>query len=63
MLWKQYLVRKRPYMGYLINKKKKKKTTPLPSSSPYPNQQEVGANEKRQRVDNNPYGHESWVHR
>jgi len=39
-------------MGYLIN------TVTEPA---FYNQQEVVQNEKRQRVDNNPYGHTRWV--
>ncbi len=39
-------------MGYLIN---------TVTQAAFTNQQEVVQNEKRQRVDNNPYGHESWV--
>ena len=39
-------------MGYLIN---------TVTESAFYNQQEVVQNEKRQRVDNNPYGHVSWV--
>jgi zinc protease len=39
-------------MGYLIN---------TVTESAFYNQQEVVQNEKRQRVDNNPYGHQSWV--
>ncbi|MCP9201363.1 insulinase family protein [Gramella sp. GC03-9] len=39
-------------MGYLIN---------TVTKSAFANQQEVVQNEKRQRVDNNPYGHTSWV--
>ncbi|WP_373056548.1 M16 family metallopeptidase [Zunongwangia sp. H14] len=39
-------------MGYLIN---------TVTESAFVNQQEVVQNEKRQRVDNNPYGHTSWV--
>lgn len=39
-------------MGYLIN------TVTEPA---FANQQEVVQNEKRQRVDNNPYGHTGWV--
>lgn len=39
-------------MGYLIN---------TVTESAFINQQEVVQNEKRQRVDNNPYGHTSWV--
>ena len=39
-------------MGYLIN---------TVTESAFYNQQEVVQNEKRQRVDNNPYGHTSWV--
>jgi zinc protease len=39
-------------MGYLIN---------TVTESAFENQQEVVQNEKRQRVDNNPYGHTSWV--
>jgi zinc protease len=39
-------------MGYLIN---------TVTESAFNNQQEVVQNEKRQRVDNNPYGHTSWV--
>lgn len=39
-------------MGYLIN---------TVTQSAFYNQQEVVQNEKRQRVDNNPYGHTSWV--
>lgn len=39
-------------MGYLIN------TVTEPA---FYNQQEVVQNEKRQRVDNNPYGHTGWV--
>ena len=39
-------------MGYLIN---------TVTQSAFNNQQEVVQNEKRQRVDNNPYGHENWV--
>lgn len=39
-------------MGYLIN---------TVTESAFANQQEVVQNEKRQRVDNNPYGHTSWV--
>ena len=39
-------------MGYLIN------TVTEPA---FYNQQEVVQNEKRQRVDNNPYGHTNWV--
>lgn len=39
-------------MGYLIN---------TVTQSAFANQQEVVQNEKRQRVDNNPYGHTNWV--
>lgn len=39
-------------MGFLIN---------TVTESAFTNQQEVVQNEKRQRVDNNPYGHTSWV--
>ena len=39
-------------MGYLIN---------TITESAFYNQQEVVQNEKRQRVDNNPYGHTGWV--
>ena len=39
-------------MGYLIN---------TVTESAFYNQQEVVQNEKRQRVDNNPYGHTGWV--
>jgi len=39
-------------MGYLIN---------TVTETAFENQQEVVQNEKRQRVDNNPYGHTSWV--
>ncbi|MCM4157063.1 pitrilysin family protein [Gramella sp. AN32] len=39
-------------MGYLIN---------TVTASAFANQQEVVQNEKRQRVDNNPYGHTGWV--
>lgn len=39
-------------MGFLIN---------TITESAFNNQQEVVQNEKRQRVDNNPYGHEGWV--
>ncbi|WP_324720149.1 M16 family metallopeptidase [Salinimicrobium sp. HB62] len=39
-------------MGYFIN---------TVTESAFANQQEVVQNEKRQRVDNNPYGHTSWV--
>ncbi len=39
-------------MGYLIN---------TVTEAAFANQQEVVQNEKRQRVDNNPYGHTSWV--
>lgn len=39
-------------MGYLIN---------TVTESAFANQQEVVQNEKRQRVDNNPYGHTDWV--
>jgi len=39
-------------MGYLIN---------TVTESAFTNQQEVVQNEKRQRVDNNPYGHTNWV--
>jgi len=39
-------------MGYLIN---------TVTESAFINQQEVVQNEKRQRVDNNPYGHTGWV--
>lgn len=39
-------------MGYLIN---------TVTESAFNNQQEVVQNEKRQRVDNNPYGHTNWV--
>ena len=39
-------------MGYFIN---------TLTSSAFANQQEVVQNEKRQRVDNNPYGHTDWV--
>ena len=39
-------------MGFLIN---------TLTESAFYNQQEVVQNEKRQRVDNNPYGHTSWV--
>ena len=39
-------------MGFLIN---------TVTESAFANQQEVVQNEKRQRVDNNPYGHTSWV--
>ncbi|NER13928.1 insulinase family protein [Leptobacterium flavescens] len=39
-------------MGYLIN---------TVTEAAFVNQQEVVQNEKRQRVDNNPYGHTNWV--
>ena len=39
-------------MGFLIN---------TVTASAFENQQEVVQNEKRQRVDNNPYGHTNWV--
>ncbi len=39
-------------MGYLIN---------TVTETAFNNQQEVVQNEKRQRVDNNPYGHTGWV--
>lgn len=39
-------------MGYMIN---------TVTESSFYNQQEVVQNEKRQRVDNNPYGHTNWV--
>ena len=39
-------------MGYLIN---------TVTETAFANQQEVVQNEKRQRVDNNPYGHTRWV--
>jgi zinc protease len=39
-------------MGFLIN---------TVTESAFTNQQEVVQNEKRQRVDNRPYGHTSWV--
>ncbi len=39
-------------MGFLIN---------TVTESAFYNQQEVVQNEKRQRVDNNPYGHTNWV--
>lgn len=39
-------------MGFLIN---------TVTESAFNNQQEVVQNEKRQRVDNNPYGHTNWV--
>ena len=39
-------------MGYLIN---------TVTEAAFYNQQEVVQNEKRQRVDNNPYGHTNWV--
>lgn len=39
-------------MGYFIN---------TVTESAFANQQEVVQNEKRQRVDNNPYGHTNWV--
>src|SRR5690554_4065349 len=39
-------------MGYFIN---------TVTESAFINQQEVVQNEKRQRVDNNPYGHTRWV--
>lgn len=39
-------------MGYLIN---------TVTEAAFNNQQEVVQNEKRQRVDNNPYGHTNWV--
>ena len=39
-------------MGYLIN---------TVTETAFANQQEVVQNEKRQRVDNNPYGHTGWV--
>jgi zinc protease len=39
-------------MGYLIN---------TVTEGAFYNQQEVVQNEKRQRVDNNPYGHTNWV--
>ncbi|MCW5520583.1 insulinase family protein [Aureitalea sp. L0-47] len=39
-------------MGYLIN---------TVTESAFYNQQEVVQNEKRQRVDNRPYGHTNWV--
>ncbi len=39
-------------MGYMIN---------TVTEEAFNNQQEVVQNEKRQRVDNNPYGHTSWV--
>lgn len=39
-------------MGYVIN---------TVTESSFNNQQEVVQNEKRERVDNNPYGHTGWV--
>ncbi|MAZ73815.1 MAG: peptidase M16 [Flavobacteriaceae bacterium] len=39
-------------MGFFIN---------TVTESAFANQQEVVQNEKRQRVDNNPYGHTNWV--
>jgi zinc protease len=39
-------------MGFFIN---------TVTASAFANQQEVVQNEKRQRVDNNPYGHTGWV--
>jgi zinc protease len=39
-------------MGYMIN---------TVTETAFYNQQEVVQNEKRQRVDNNPYGHTNWV--
>ncbi|WP_029033385.1 M16 family metallopeptidase [Salinimicrobium terrae] len=39
-------------MGYFIN---------TVTEAAFANQQEVVQNEKRQRVDNNPYGHTNWV--
>lgn len=39
-------------MGFLIN---------TVTATAFANQQEVVQNEKRQRVDNNPYGHTGWV--
>lgn len=39
-------------MGYFIN---------TVTESAFANQQEVVQNEKRQRVDNNPYGHTNWL--
>ena len=39
-------------MGFLIN---------TVTEAAFANQQEVVQNEKRQRVDNNPYGHTGWV--
>ncbi|MFT6416564.1 MAG: zinc protease [Dokdonia sp.] len=39
-------------MGFLIN---------TVTAAAFENQQEVVQNEKRQRVDNNPYGHTNWV--
>lgn len=39
-------------MGYFIN---------TVTAASFANQQEVVQNEKRERVDNNPYGHTSWV--
>src|SRR5690606_30122524 len=39
-------------MGFVIN---------TVTEAAFYNQQEVVQNEKRQRVDNNPYGHTSWV--
>ncbi|WP_310994189.1 M16 family metallopeptidase [Aequorivita marina] len=39
-------------MGFLIN---------TVTETAFENQQEVVQNEKRQRVDNNPYGHTNWV--
>lgn len=39
-------------MGFLIN---------TVTETAFTNQQEVVQNEKRQRVDNNPYGHTGWV--
>lgn len=39
-------------MGFLIN---------TVTKAAFANQQEVVQNEKRQRVDNNPYGHTNWV--
>jgi zinc protease len=39
-------------MGYLIN---------TVTQSAFSNQQDVVINEKRERVDNNPYGHNGWV--
>ncbi|QIE58212.1 insulinase family protein [Rasiella rasia] len=39
-------------MGFFIN---------TVTASAFANQQEVVQNEKRQRVDNNPYGHTNWV--